>query len=136
MKAERDHNIPLSREAKAVLKEVAEFRTDKRVFPGHRRGRPLSQTAVIKALRRAGAGDATTHGCRSTFKDWASERTNFANEVSEMALAHAIGDKVEAAYRRGELMRKRTALMEAWAGFVSNPRNAKVVSIGDRRRAS
>lgn len=136
MKADRDHNVPLSREAKAVLKEVAELRTDARIFPGQRKGRPLSHTAVIKALRAAGAGDATTHGCRSTFKDWASERTNFANEVSEMALAHAIGDKTEAAYRRGELMKKRAAMMQAWATFVATPRKADNVVPMARDRAA
>lgn len=132
MKADRDHNVPLSREAKAVLKEAAEMRVDDRLFPGRKAGRPLSHTAVIKALRSAGGGKATTHGCRSTFKDWASERTSFAPEVSEMALAHAISDKTEAAYRRGELMKKRAAMMEAWAQFVSVPANAKVVPIGRR----
>lgn len=126
MKATRDFVVPLSTEAKAVLKEAARYRVlhdvDGRanglVFPGLKDGRPLSETAVIKALRSAGAGRATTHGCRSTFKDWASERTAFANEVSEMALAHAVGDKTEAAYRRGDLRDKRAALMDAWAGFV------------------
>lgn len=132
MKAERDHNVPLSKEAKALLKEAAEMRVDERLFPGRRAGRPLSHTAVIKALRAAGAGDATTHGCRSTFKDWASERTSFPGEVSEMALAHVISDKTEAAYRRGELMKKRTAMMEAWAQFVSVPARPKVVQLERR----
>lgn len=133
MKADRDHNVPLSKEAKAVLKEAADMRVDDRLFPGRKAKRPLSHTAVIKALRAAGAGSATTHGCRSTFKDWASERTSFPAEVSEMALAHAISDKTEAAYRRGELMKKRTAMMEQWALFVTMPANAKVVSIGSKR---
>lgn len=134
MKSDRDHNVPLSREAKEVLRLAREHQVDKRLFPGYRAGRPLSDTVVITALRAAGAGKATTHGCRSTFKDWCSERTSFPSEVSEMALAHSIGDKVEAAYRRGELMEKRTAMMEAWANFVSVPADAKVVPIG--RRAS
>lgn len=132
MKAERDHNIPLSREAMGVLKQAAAIRFDDRMFPGHRAGRPLSHTAVLKALRAAGAGKATTHGCRSTFKDWASERTSFAPEVSEMALAHAISDKTEAAYRRGELMKKRAAMMQQWATFVVTPPSDKVVPIGRR----
>jgi integrase len=134
MKADRGHNVPLSREAKNVLRLAHEYQTDDRLFPGRRAGRPLSHTAVIKALRQAGAGRATTHGCRSTFRDWAAERTNFAPEVAEMALAHAIGDKTEAAYRRGELMRKRAALMEAWAQYVSNPRAGKVVQLASRGR--
>jgi integrase len=137
MKADRDHNVPLSGEAKKVLKQAAQVRTDVRLFPGRRRGRPLSHTAVIKALRSAGAGEATTHGtARSTFKDWASERTSFPSEVSEMALAHAISDKVEAAYRRGELMKKRTAMMQQWATFLTSDGTGRVVSIGSRRRAA
>jgi hypothetical protein len=83
-------------------------------------------------FRSAGAGKATIHGCRSTFKDWAMERTSFPPEVSEMALAHAIGDKTEAAYRRGELLRKRAALMEAWAGYLTVQAIAKVVTLNKR----
>lgn len=127
MKSARGFNVPLSTEALAVLDEAKKWRAllprdpinDRRLFPGHRAGRPLSHTAVMNALRDAGAGHATTHGCRSTFKDWASERTGFSNEVSEMALAHVVGDKTEAAYRRGDLLKKRAALMEAWADFVT-----------------
>jgi integrase len=129
MKADRDHNVPLSQEARRVLKLASEYQTGDLLFPGHRAGKPLSLTAVIKALRNAGAGDATTHGCRSTFKDWAAKRTSFSPEVSEMALAHVVRDKTEAAYRRGELLKKRAALMEAWAQFVSTPRNTKVVPL-------
>ncbi len=84
--------------------------------------------------RAAGAGKATTHGCRSTFKDWSVERTSFPHKVSEMALAHAISDKTERAYRRGELMKERAALMQQWANYVSVPGNAKVESIGEARR--
>lgn len=134
MKGNRPHSVPLSREAKKVLQAAGAYQTDDRLFPGRRTGRPLSQAAVIKALRAAGAGDATTHGCRSTFRDWAAERTNFPSEVAEMALAHAVGDKTEQAYRRGELMRKRSALMEAWAGFVTAPAGEKVVQLARRGR--
>jgi integrase len=134
MKAERGHNVPLSAEALAVLKEAAELRVDQRMFPGRRDGRPLSRTTVITTLRAAGAGDATTHGCRSTFRDWCAERTNFPNEVAEMALAHTIADKTEAAYRRGELFEKRKTMMEAWARFVTTPRDAKIVQLARRGR--
>jgi integrase len=134
MKAERDHNVPLSSEAKVVLKLAREFQTDDRVFPGRRVGRGVARSVVLKAFRAAGAADATVHGCRSTFKDWAMERTNFPAEASEMALAHTIGDKTEAAYRRGELMLKRVAMMEAWAGFLTKPASAKVLPL-ERRRA-
>jgi len=130
MKASREHRVPLSKEAIEILDEMVTVRTDDRVFPGHKKDKPLSLTALSKALRAAGGGNATTHGARSTFKDWASERTSFPNEVSEMALAHVVSDKVEAAYRRGDLMKKRAAMMEAWAGFVATPRkSANVVRI-------
>jgi integrase len=134
MKAHKPHTVPLSREALAILDELAELRTGKLIFPGRVTGRPLSLTGLTKALRAAGAGSATVHGCRSTFKDWCSERTNVANEISEMALAHSIGDKVEAAYRRGELLQKRAVLMAVWAKFLRTPSApAKVVPIGRKR---
>lgn len=137
MKADKEHRVTLSREALAILHEMAEVRTDKRLFPGHKAKRPLSLTALSKALVAAGGGDATVHGtARSTFKDWASERTSFPSEVSEMALAHSIGDKVEAAYRRGELLKKRAALMQAWANFLTSESTGKVIPIGRRGRAA
>ncbi len=87
------------------------------VFPGAKRGAPLSNMAFLMLLRRMGRDDLTAHGFRSTFRDWAAERTTFPAEVAEMALAHTVGDKVEAAYRRGDLFEKRRRLMEAWAAF-------------------
>jgi integrase len=136
MKADREHRVPLSAEAQEILAELVELRTrrDGYVFPGHKSGRPVSLSGMSKALRKAGGGKATVHGtARSTFKDWASERTTFPREVSEMALAHTIDDKVEAAYRRGELMAKRTALMAAWANYLTVlARGAKVVPLGRR----
>jgi integrase len=136
MKAGREHRVTLSREALAILRDLAELRTNDWIFPGHRAGRPLSLTALSKTLRAAGGGKATVHGtARSTFRDWAAERTTFPRKVSEMALAHAIGDKVEAAYRRGELLKKRAALMEQWARFLLTPPAANVVPIGRRRTA-
>ena len=77
--------------------------------------------AMLTVLRRMGREDLTTHGFRSTFRDWAAESTNFAREVAEMALAHSVSDKVEAAYRRGDLFEKRRKLMEAWASFCFKP---------------
>jgi integrase len=129
MKSKRDHNVPLSSEAKEVLRLAREHQTDERLFPGYQAGSPLSDSVAIKTSRAAGAGDAATHGSRSTFKDWVSERTPFPGEVSEMALAYAIGDKTEAAYHRGELMEKRTALVKAWANFVSMPASANVMPL-------
>jgi integrase len=137
MKSEKAHRVPLSREALAILDTMAELRTGALIFPGRRTGRPMSADMLSKALRAAGAGNATTHGtARSTFRDWAAERTSFAAEVAEMALAHTIGSETEAAYRRGELLRKRAQLMEAWARFLLTPAaSANVVPIGRKRRA-
>jgi integrase len=86
---------------------------------------------ALAMLHRRMGYDITTHGFRSAFKDWASERTSFANEVSEAALAHVVGDKVEAAYRRGDLFEKRRRLMDAWAQYCATVNgNTKVVPIG------
>ena len=86
----------------------------------------MSNMAMDMLLRRMGR-DVTVHGFRSTFKDWTSERTNFPNEVSEAALAHAVGDKVEAAYRRGDLFEKRRHLMTEWSNFCGNAEPVGVV---------
>jgi len=120
MKGGREHRIPLSGVAVAVLKRMANFREGDHVFPGDRRAM-LSNMALLMLLRRMGHGDLTAHGFRSTFRDWAAERTNFPNEVVEMALAHAISDRTEAAYRRGDLFEKRRKLMDAWAAYCAKP---------------
>jgi integrase len=117
MKGSREHRVPLTDAAIAVLEQMREVRQNEFMFPGDRRAM-MSNMAMDMLLRRMGR-DVTVHGFRSTFKDWASERTNFPNEVSEAALAHAVGDKVEAAYRRGDMFEKRRRLMEAWAEFAS-----------------
>ena len=114
--------MPLSGRALAILRDAERNRTlgsDAYVFPGGKVGKPLSNMAMIELLRRMGRGDITVHGFRSTFRDWAAERTNFPSEVVEMALAHAVGDKVEAAYRRGDLFEKRRPLMAEWATFCN-----------------
>ena len=87
------------------------------MFPGQKPGKPLSNMAMLALLRRVGRGDLTTHGFRSTFRDWCAEATNYPREVAEAALAHTLGDKVEAAYRRGDLMEKRRRLMADWAEY-------------------
>jgi integrase len=91
--------------------------------------------AMLMTLRRMGRGDLTAHGFRSSFRDWAAERTSFPAEVAEMALAHTVSDKVEAAYRRGDLFQKRRQLAEVWAKFCSapTPTGARVVAIGTAR---
>ena len=115
MKAGNEHRVPLSPAALVMLQAMSEIRLNEWVFPGKRSGAPLSNMAMLELLKRMGRTDITVHGFRSTFKDWASERTNYPREVTEMALAHIIGDKVEAAYRRGDLFEKRCTLMAEWA---------------------
>jgi integrase len=123
MKAGKEHRVPLSPPAKAVLTEMKALRktdgTDAFVFPGAQDGRPLSIMAMTMVLRRMKCGDVTVHGFRSAFRDWAAERTNYAQHVVEMALAHTVSDKVEAAYRRGDLFEKRRRLMGEWAKFCA-----------------
>jgi integrase len=121
MKAGREHRVPLSSRALAILSDERDVRTSDYVFPGGKAGKPLSNMAMTEVLRRMGRGDVTVHGFRSTFRDWAAERTNFPSEVVEMALAHAVGDKVEAAYRRGDLFEKRRRLMAEWATYCNAP---------------
>jgi integrase len=126
MKTEKEHRVPLTARALAILKEAERdgTPTSDYVFAGGKVGKPLSNMAMMELLRRMGRGDITVHGFRSTFRDWAAERTNFPSEVVEMALAHAVGDKVEAAYRRGDLFEKRRRLMAEWAMFCSAPKTA------------
>ena len=133
MKAGREHRVPLSAATVTVLEQMSEIRQSEFVFPGGRRGKPLSNMAMLAVLKRMERGDLTAHGFRSSFRDWAAERTNFPHEVAEMALAHTVGDKVEAAYRRGDLLQKRRQLMEAWARFCVTARSqADVVPISGR----
>ena len=91
------------------------------VFSGGRAGRPLSNMAMMMLLRRMKRDDVTVHGMRSAFRDWCAETTNHPREVAEQALAHVLGDKFEAAYRRGDLFEKRRSLMQDWANFCSRP---------------
>ena len=116
MKADKEHRVPLSEPVLAILRTMAERRNGEIVFPSAR-GNPLSNMAMAMLLRRMNRDDLTAHGFRSSFRDWAAERTAYPSEVVEMALAHAIGNKVEAAYRRGDLFEKRRRLMDDWAGF-------------------
>ena len=117
MKADREHRVPLSDAALAVLKVMQAIRQSDYVFPGTRQGRPVGENTPVRLAKQAAGSNITVHGLRSTFRDWASERTSFSREVAEMALAHAIPNAVEAAYRRGDLFEKRRKLMEAWAEF-------------------
>ena len=115
MKAGKEHRVPLSARALAILQEMQAHRhpDDAFVFPGAKPGRPLSNMAFLMLLRRMGRGDVTAHGFRSSFRDWAAERTNFAAEVAEMALAHSVSDKTVAAYNRSDVFGKRRRLMQS-----------------------
>ena len=125
MKAGREHRVPLSARALEVLEEARALRTAL-IFPG-RTGRPMADSSLAHALHRLGI-DAMVHGFRSSFRDWASERTNAPHAVMEAALAHVIPNKAEAAYARSDLLEKRRDLMERWAAFVTT-KPAEVVSI-------
>jgi integrase len=137
MKAGREHRVPLSEAAVALLEQVRPLALMKDgkpdpaapVFPGPRRALPMSNMTMLMLLRRMKRDDLTAHGFRSTFSDWAAERTAYPREVVEMALAHTIGNKVEAAYRRGDLFEKRRRLMADWASFCEAPPAGEVVSL-------
>jgi integrase len=140
MKGAKEHRVPLSRPALAIVKKMEQSRDGDFVFPGDNPGRPLSNMSMLMLLRRMGRGDLTAHGFRSTFRDWAGDCTDFPREVAEMALAHTLGDKVEAAYRRGDGFQKRRVLAEAWAMFCGEAKPepadedvAKVVPLRRRR---
>lgn len=119
IKGGRAHRVPLSVRAITILKEMAEIRQNEFVFPGAKQGRPLSQMACLMLLRRMEYGHVTVHGFRSSFRDWASEMTDFQREVAEAALAHVVGDKVEAAYLRGDMLEKRRQLMGTWESYCA-----------------
>jgi integrase len=119
MKAGREHRIPLSDRAIAVLETLP--REGEYVFAGARESKPLSNMAMLELVRGMRGKGATVHGFRSTFRDWAAETTAYPHEMCEIALAHAVGNKVEAAYRRGDMMEKRRRLMSDWAEYCSQP---------------
>jgi integrase len=115
MKAAREHRIPLNDRTVEIVKNMEETKVSEFVFPGQRSGRPLSVMALEMVLRRMGIENATVHGFRSAFRDWAGNETHFPRELAEHALAHVIGDKAEQAYRRSDALMRRRELMDAWA---------------------
>ena len=132
MKAGREHRVPLSGRAIAILNEAEKARRGKFIFPGQRGDQPLSDMALTMLLRRMNVGAATVHGFRSSFRDWAGEVTSFSREIAEAALAHTIGDKVERAYRRGDALEQRRKLMQAWADFCAVPNSSAAIVLGAR----
>jgi integrase len=119
MKASQPHRVPLSGRAVALLEALP--REGEFVFVGAKAGAPISWIAMLRCLKRITHNGSTVHGFRSTFSDWANERTNHSNHVIEQALAHAVGNAVERAYRRGDLFEKRRRLMSDWARYCSTP---------------
>jgi integrase len=134
MKSGRVHRVPLSDRAVATIKRLEKMRSGDFVFPGRKAGRPLSNMSMEMALRRMKIEDATMHGFRSSFRDWAGNETQFPREVAEAALAHVVGDAAEQAYRRGDALEKRRQLMEAWAEYCEpNVAKTKIVPFVQRR---
>lgn len=134
MKSGREHRVPLSEPALAILRAMAEVRCNDFVFPGLHRNRPITPPRGV--LTRLGC-TATLHGFRATFRSWASERTAFPHEVCELALGHLVADPVLRAYQRSDLVERRRSLAEAWAMYLSVPapqHGGEVVDLGDRRR--
>jgi integrase len=118
MKAAVEHRVPLSPRAAEIIESLSNYRSGDFVFPGHRLGCPIGATSIRKEC----PADCTIHGFRSSFRDWAGNETNFPREVAEQALAHAIGDATEQAYRRQDALEKRRALMEAWSSYCDRLR--------------
>jgi integrase len=130
MKARKEHRVPLSERAASVLSDLP--RDGDYIFPGPNPAKPISNMAMAELLKRMGRTGITVHGFRSSFRDWAAERTTFPNHVVEMALAHTVKNRVEAAYRRGDLFDKRKHLMSQWAAFCETKHAPKNVVTFDR----
>jgi integrase len=128
MKSGRSHRVPLSGRAMEIIETMSQAKIGEYVFPGNGGG-PLSATAMLAVIRRMGCRNATVHGFRSCFRDFAGNETTFARELCEAALAHAVGDSTEAAYRRSDGLEKRRALMQAWAAFCGEPAGANVIPL-------
>jgi integrase len=130
MKAEREHVVPLPPQAVALFERMKAHRRgdSELVFPGTKRGRPLSDMTLTKALRDKGLS-VTAHGFRSTFRDWVAEQTNFPAELAEAALAHVVSDKTVAAYQRGTMLEKRRSLMTAWSDYCDGAAAGNVVKL-------
>jgi integrase len=126
MKAKKEHRVPLSARALEIVKHLSEAQLGNLVFPGMKPGKPLSDMTLTAIMRRMDVG-AVPHGFRSSFRDWAGDRTAFDRETVELALAHEIGNSVERAYRRRDALEKRNALMTAWAEHCDRQEAGNVV---------
>ena len=151
MKARREHRVPLSDRALAILAEAKKFRQGDYIFPGVRSGRPMTDMSLTALLKRMDAERVrdglerwldkksgkriVTHGFRSSLRDWAAEATHYPNEMAEMALAHVVGNKVEAAYRRGDMFEKRRQMMADWATWCEPKKKGNVVPLMSKTAA-
>jgi integrase len=134
MKSRREHRVPLSKRAVEILSGLYREDGDSHVFIGTRTGAGLGNMAMPDVLQQMKQSYVTVHGFRSTFRDWAAEATSYPNHVVEQALAHTIGNAVEAAYRRGDLFDKRRHLMNDWAAFCEPPAANLVVALNSVSR--
>ncbi len=134
MKAGKPHRVPLSDEVMRLLESLPT--REGFLFPGQRREKPLSNMAMTMCLRKMKHPELTVHGFRSTFRDWAAEETHYPNIVAEQALAHTVGNAVEAAYRRGDLLDKRRAMMADWAAYCTTKPSDNVVSLNEGKVAA
>ena len=135
MKTRREHRVPLSGAVIADLNALPRLEGNPYLFPGARYSKPLSNMALLQLMRGMGYGvkgengDYVPHGFRSSFRDWSGEVSSFPRDVAEMALAHTIENKVEAAYRRGDLFEKRRLMMQAWSNYLQvHQGNVKVLA--------
>ncbi len=129
MKSRKSHRVPLSDRAVEIIEQMLAYGEGKYVFPGQRAGSGLSNMAFLTLLRRIGRTDITAHGFRSTFRDWAAEQTSYPSDLLEMALAHAVGNDVERAYRRTDLFEKRRKLMNEWAEYCCNSTASTIANV-------
>jgi integrase len=129
MKARREHRVPLPGRAMGVLGWMAGAKRSEFVFPGRTADQPLSTGAFTALLQRMKVEDVTVHGFRSTFRDWCGEATNYPRELAEAALAHAVGNAVERAYRRSDALEKRRPMMEEWARFLEPRTESNVIAL-------
>ncbi|MEH6490568.1 tyrosine-type recombinase/integrase [Halopseudomonas sp.] len=127
MKMRKEHRVPLADALVALLEQLPRYDDNPHLFPGMKAGKPLSNMAMLMGLRYIERDDLTMHGFRSTFRDWAGECTPHPRDVCEQALAHSLGNAVEAAYRRGDLFEKRRALMDDWAHYITTAPTEKVI---------
>lgn len=137
MKAAREHRVPLCDRMLEILKSMHDLRDGDGgyIFAGQKKGRPLSPMAMSMLMRRMDVGHYTVHGFRSAFRDWVSERTSFASDLAEAALAHTLRNHVEAAYRRGDALERRRELMSAWEAFCDPKGDGNVVQLPSRANA-